>query len=184
MVRLMVGRELSEFYDRDIHKPGDCVLKALMWFLQPILKFRFRLRCVQERLLGLRVSLGPVVQNYYRLFLVSLPPLVGVGGAGGQFFPRSPADAVHAGLALAPEDRKQHGLVLPMTVRENASLPSLERDQKMGFLDHSKEKEIADEAVEQMKIKTPSIEQAARFLSGGNQQKIVLGKWLAMNPNF
>jgi len=55
---------------------------------------------------------------------------------GVSFSPRSPADAVHAGLALAPEDRKHHGLVLPMTVRENSSLPSLERDQKMGFLDH------------------------------------------------
>ena len=58
-----------------------------------------------------------------------------------------------------------------MTVRENASLPSLDRDQKLGLLDHSKEKTIADAAVAQMKIKTPSIEQAARFLSGGNQQK-------------
>jgi len=103
---------------------------------------------------------------------------------GEVFSPNSPLDAVKAGLALAPEDRKQHGLVLPMSVRENASLPSLERDQKLGFLDHSAEEKIADTAVEQMKVKTPHIEQPVRFLSGGNQQKIVLGKWLAMNPKL
>jgi ribose transport system ATP-binding protein len=71
-----------------------------------------------------------------------------------------------------------------MTVRENASLPSLERDQSKGFLNHEAELKIADRAVEQMSIKTPTIEQVARFLSGGNQQKIVLGKWLAMKPKL
>jgi ribose transport system ATP-binding protein len=103
---------------------------------------------------------------------------------GERFSPQCPSDAIDAGLALAPEDRKLHGLVLPMTVRENASLPSLERDQKKGFLNESSERMIADQAVEQMKIKTPNIEQVARFLSGGNQQKIVLGKWLAMKPKL
>ena len=71
-----------------------------------------------------------------------------------------------------------------MTVRENSSLPSLERDQKKGFLDSLKEVKLTDNAVKQMSIKTPNIEQVARFLSGGNQQKIVLGKWLAMKPKL
>ena len=164
---------------------GIASSKRSMWFLQPILRFRFQLRCGRVKLLGLQGLVGAGRTELLQTFFGVTPSLGGeLEVQGVSFSPRSPADAVHAGLALAPEDRKQHGLVLPMTVRENASLPSLERDQKMGFLDHSKEREIADVAVEQMKIKTPSIEQPARFLSGGNQQKIVLGKWFAMNPKL
>ena len=98
--------------------------------------------------------------------------------------PQSPRDAIAAGMALAPEDRKLHGLVLPMTVRENASLASLKRDQNKGLLNFPAEEAIAEEAVEQLQIKTPHLEQVARFLSGGNQQKIVLGKWLALTPQL
>ena len=92
--------------------------------------------------------------------------------------------AIEAGIALAPEDRKQHGLVLPMSVRENSSLPSLKRDAARGWLNEKAEVKVTDTAVESMKIKTPNNEQIARFLSGGNQQKIVLGKWLAMKPKL
>ena len=83
--------------------------------------------------------------------------------------------AIEAGIALAPEDRKQHGLVLPMSVRENSSLPSLKRDAARGWLNEKAEVTVTDTVVESMKIKTPNNEQIARFLSGGNQQKIVLG---------
>jgi ribose transport system ATP-binding protein len=185
MVRLMVGRELSEFYDREIHQPGDCVLKAVNVVspIYPEVPVSIEVRAGE--IVGIAGLVGAGRTELLQTFFGVTPSLGGeLEVQGVSFSPRSPADAVHAGLALAPEDRKHHGLVLPMTVRENASLPSLERDQKMGFLDHSTEKIIADEAVSQMKIKTPSIEQPARFLSGGNQQKIVLGKWLAMNPKL
>ena len=76
---------------------------------------------------------------------------------GSTFSPKSPAEAISSGLALAPEDRKLHGLVLPMSVRENSSLPSLNRDRKpSGMLDFKAEEEIAQEAVEKMQIKTPA----------------------------
>jgi ribose transport system ATP-binding protein len=71
-----------------------------------------------------------------------------------------------------------------MTVGENASLASLKRDQNNGLLNFEAEKEVATEAVDQLQIKTPHLEQVARFLSGGNQQKIVLGKWLALKPRL
>ena len=96
----------------------------------------------------------------------------------------NPITAIAAGIAPAPEDRKQHGLVLPMSVRENSSLPSLKRDAARGWLNEKAEVKVTDTAVESMKIKTPNNEQIARFLSGGNQQKIVLGKWLAMKPKL
>ena len=96
----------------------------------------------------------------------------------------NPRTAIKAGIALAPEDRKQHGLVLPMSVRENTSLPSLKRDANRGWLNDAAEAKVTNTAVKSMKIKTPNNEQIARFLSGGNQQKIVLGKWLAMKPKL
>jgi ribose transport system ATP-binding protein len=85
---------------------------------------------------------------------------------------------------LVPEDRKQHGLVLPMSVRENSSLPSLQRESSRGWINPISEEKGTLEAIDSLKIKTPSPEQIAQFLSGGNQQKIVLGKWLAMNPKL
>ena len=91
-------------------------------------------------------------------------------------------DAIQCGLALVPEDRKQQGLVLEMAVKENMSLASLRRDQHRGFLNRNKEQAICDEMMESMHIKTPSDMQQAQYLSGGNQQKVVLGKWLAMRP--
>ena len=96
----------------------------------------------------------------------------------------SPRRAIASGMALVPEDRKQQGLVLEMTVDENLSLASLNRDQKRGFLDPEKEQEISQTMIDQMKIKTPGGDQAVRYLSGGNQQKVVLGKWLALSPKI
>ena len=96
----------------------------------------------------------------------------------------SPQDAIRAGLALVPEDRKLQGLVLQMAVRENMSLASLSRDQgRLGQIDFGREQSISSEMIQAMNIKTPGDRQIVQFLSGGNQQKVVLGKWLAMNPS-
>jgi ribose transport system ATP-binding protein len=94
----------------------------------------------------------------------------------------SPETAIESGIALVPEDRKGKGLVLDMAVGDNVSLASVGRDAKAGFLNFRAEEEISAEMTEKMKIKTPSSRQIVRFLSGGNQQKVVLGKWLAMKP--
>ena len=185
MVRLMVGRELSEFYDREVQTPGNCVLKAREIISPSYPRIPISLEVNAGEIVGIAGLVGAGRTELLQTFFGVTPSLGGELEIKGEVFsPNSPLDAVKAGLALAPEDRKQHGLVLPMSVRENASLPSLERDQKLGFLDHSAEEKIADTAVEQMKVKTPHIEQPVRFLSGGNQQKIVLGKWLAMNPKL
>ena len=95
----------------------------------------------------------------------------------------SPFAAISAGLALAPEDRKLQGIILDMSVRENLSLAALRRDKKsIGFLDFAKEVAISREMIESMRVKTPGDSQILRYLSGGNQQKVVLGKWLALKP--
>jgi len=185
MVRLMVGRDLSEFYDRQIHQPGKTVLQAreIISPAYSTIPVSFEVRAGE--IVGIAGLVGAGRTELLQTIFGVTPALDGELELDGKSFrPQCPADAINAGIALAPEDRKQHGLVLPMTVRENSSLPSLERDQTKGFLNQEAELKISEKAVEQMQIKTPSIEQIARFLSGGNQQKIVLGKWLAMNPKL
>ena len=102
--------------------------------------------------------------------------------AGKPFAPRRPRDAIGRGVYLAPEDRKRHGLVLPMSVAENTSLPNIGRYNRWGWLDRATERRVADAEVARLRTKTPSIRQRVVNLSGGNQQKVVLGKWLAMSP--
>ncbi|MBE7169088.1 MAG: sugar ABC transporter ATP-binding protein [Williamsia sp.] len=97
---------------------------------------------------------------------------------------QSPADAIRAGMALVPEDRKRHGLVLGMDVEKNISITTLKELEGAGLLNQNKEKALADKYIRELQIKTPSCKQAARNLSGGNQQKIVLAKWLATKPRL
>jgi ribose transport system ATP-binding protein len=98
------------------------------------------------------------------------------------YAPRSPRHAIAAGVYLAPEDRKRHGLVLPMTIAQNTSLPSIGSYRPRGFLHRRREIRIAQAERDRLAIKAPSINTKTVNLSGGNQQKVVLGKWLAMTP--
>ena len=95
---------------------------------------------------------------------------------------RSPADATKAGLGYVPEDRKLHGLVLPMSVRENVTLAVLRVLSYATLVKKSQERQQTDHFIEALNIRTPSREQRVNNLSGGNQQKVVVAKWLANNP--
>jgi ABC-type sugar transport system ATPase subunit len=92
----------------------------------------------------------------------------------------SPRDAIPLGIGFVPEDRKVDGLVLNLPIRTNISLPQLKAVSKRGVLNRKREVKIALEQVEALRIRTPSVDQAVENLSGGNQQKVVLGKWLAL----
>jgi ribose transport system ATP-binding protein len=99
---------------------------------------------------------------------------------GKEVHIRSPKAAVRAGMGLLPEDRKQEGLVLLLSVMENVSLASLDRlRDRIGLLRLKDERRVARSFVDRLRILTPSLEQPVQFLSGGNQQKVVLAKWLA-----
>ena len=93
-----------------------------------------------------------------------------------------PADAIGHGIYLVPEDRRGEGLVTAMTVRENTTLPSLEKYSTFNLISKDRERKVTDEQIKSLKIKTPSGEAFVLNLSGGNQQKVVLGKWLSMSP--
>jgi ribose transport system ATP-binding protein len=94
----------------------------------------------------------------------------------------SARDAIHNGIYLVPEDRRGEGLVVEMSVRENITLPSLPRFTRMGLIQRNRERKTTDEQISSLRIKTPGGEAFVLNLSGGNQQKVVLGKWLAMQP--
>ena len=99
-----------------------------------------------------------------------------------RIFIHKPADAIGHGIYLVPEDRRGEGLVTAMTVRENTTLPSLEKYSTFNLISKDRERKVTDEQIKSLKIKTPSGESLVLNLSGGNQQKVVLGKWLSMSP--
>lgn len=101
---------------------------------------------------------------------------------GRQLKCKTPAEAIKAGLALVPEDRKKDGLVLELNIKTNISLTMLNEIEDAGLLNNKKEVVLAKKYIDDLQIKTPSENQLARHLSGGNQQKVVLAKWLATKP--
>ncbi len=185
MVKLMVGREVAQLYERSRHEIGEVALsvEGLRTAAHPAHKLSFEVRAGE--IVGVAGLVGAGrTEMMETLFGVSEPLAGEIRVHGGEALElKSPRDAIEAGMALVPEDRKSQGLILDMNVRENMSLASLDRDKKIaGILNKKAEARISQTMIEQMRIKTPNDEQVVRFLSGGNQQKVVVGKWLAMEP--
>ena len=150
MVRLMVGRDISQFYQRTIHEPGDMALEVrdLRTPVHPNHALNFSIRAGEVVGMGGLVGAGRT-EMLATIFGVT-PPVEGeVLVAGQEVDLQSPQNAIHAGLALVPEDRKQQGLILEMTVRENMSLASLERESLNGlFLNDAREDEITAQMID------------------------------------
>ncbi|MFT5127897.1 MAG: ribose transport system ATP-binding protein [Rhodothermales bacterium] len=184
MVRLMVGRDVSQFYARQAHTPGKTMLevKNLVTPAHPEKSLNFSVRAGE--IVGVAGLVGAGRTEMLQvLFGVdeALGGSVEIDGEAVDF--KSPRDAIEAGLALVPEDRKQQGLILEMPVRQNISLPGLRRHRVGGvFLNTRQESADTDEMIAAMRIRTPNADQVSQYLSGGNQQKVILGKWLALNP--
>ncbi|MBC7189409.1 sugar ABC transporter ATP-binding protein, partial [Candidatus Aerophobetes bacterium] len=96
----------------------------------------------------------------------------------------SPRDAVALGIGFIPEERRMQGLILKMCVRENVSISKLDRISKLGVIDKEIEKREVLSYIEKLNIKTPTMEQEVVNLSGGNQQKVILARWLTLNPKI
>ena len=183
MVRLMVGRDLAEFYPHKRQPRGPVALEvtALRTAAHPHHAVTFRLHAGEQVALAGLVGAGrtELLETIFGL----VPAISGQMQVGGDaFLPTTPTQAIAAGLALVPEDRKNHGLLLAMSVAENLGLGRLVLQKFPGLLKSSEEKTLCDEMVTTLRIKTPSSHQPVQFLSGGNQQKVVLGKWLALRP--
>ena len=185
MVKLMVGRDLSQFYQRNVTEPGEVVLEAdrLCTSAHPHCELSFTVR--RGEIVGIAGLVGAGRTELLQTIFGVTPTVGGVLKLDGRELSlQKSVEAIDAGIALAPEDRKQHGLILQMSVRENANLPRLRVDQKFGAINFKSEMDVAHETVKKMDVKTPHVEQVMQYLSGGNQQKVVLGKWLAMNPRL
>ncbi len=184
MVRLMIGRDINQFYhhrQKNIEKPMLEVRELLVPGSRSAQPISFQLR--KGEILGVAGLVGAGRTELAETLFGIRKPLAGqilVDGLPQTI--SNPRDAIRAGLALVPEDRKQQGLIVEMSVRENTSLAGLKGMHAGGFIRHRAERFLAQAAVEKLAIKTPHIEQLAQLLSGGNQQKIVLGKWLALSP--
>lgn len=184
MVRLMVGRnfEIPKSEKRKA-KSGNVALEVrrLRTKANPRHELNFSIRAGDIVGVGGLVGAG---RTEMLQVLFGIEPAVSgeilIDGAPQNL--STPPDAIAAGLALVPEDRKQQGVILEMAVRENLSLASLRRDARARFLDRSCERSIADEMIAKLGVRTPNQRQLVQFLSGGNQQKVVLGKWLALKP--
>ncbi len=188
IVEMMIGREYSSVFPPLTEKPpeGPPVLKVsdLSWI-------------GQLNHVDLEIRAGEVVglggldgQGQRQLLLALFGALIGVTGAveiGGKAVRLSSpqrAKSTDIGMALIPEDRKNEGLMLPMTVRENLSFAAVEAFSRFGFIDRGAEEAAMAEVIRLLNIRSDGIDGPVAALSGGNQQKVVIGKWLMTNPRI
>ncbi|MGA3284098.1 MAG: sugar ABC transporter ATP-binding protein, partial [Verrucomicrobiota bacterium] len=183
LVNLMVGREIKSFYvQSDAQKTAGF----------------FKVRNVSSRLYPRR----SVSFDVGRGEILGFAGLVGAGRSevakaivgldnspakeiflDGEKIPiHAPRDAIERGICLVPENRRTEGLIVEMSVRENVTLPSLRHLSRCGLIQRKRERDVAVQQVDSLKVKTPGVETRVLNLSGGNQQKVVLGKWLARQP--
>jgi ribose transport system ATP-binding protein len=186
MVRLMVGRDLAQLTHRAAGHPDAVMLEAvaLRTAAHPRHPLSFAVRAGEIVALAGLVGAGRT-EVLEALFGLAPTSAGTVRVAGEPVALHDPTAAIRAGLALVPEDRKLQGLVLEMAVCENVSLACLRRHAARGggaFLNFAGERRIVADMIRQLDIRTPSDRQVVQYLSGGNQQKVVLAKWLALRP--
>ncbi|APY85064.1 sugar ABC transporter ATP-binding protein [Streptomyces alfalfae] len=189
LVALMLGREIGEVADEGVtkftgehHAESEPVLRAER------LSVRHRLSGVSldirpGEVVGLGGLLGSGRSETAKAIAGALPPDSGrVTVAGTSVRTGSTPAAIRAGISLLPEDRKAEGVVPGLSVRENIALAALPRLSRLGLVDDSRVDAIVDTFMRRLRIKASGPHQKVGELSGGNQQKVLLARWLAMNP--
>jgi ribose transport system ATP-binding protein len=178
IIRMMVGRELKDTIPKKEVAHGDVVLEVKGLNRSGVIHdISFAVR--RGEILGIAGLVGAGRTEVARAIFGADPIDSGeILLEGKPVTIRSPKDAIRLGIGLMTEDRKALGLILGMAVRENVTLANLDPLSRLGFVSRRKEQEVTNRFVEDLMIKTPSIEQAVQNLSGGTQQKVVLAKWL------
>ncbi len=183
LISLMVGREMGENYPQGRYGTDEVVLEARHLTNKKIKDISFQLH--KGEILGFSGLVGAGRTETARAIFGAdeYTGEIYVNGQKAQI--RSPQDAVRYGIALITEDRKSQGLLMKLTIRENVTVASLNQLLGKGpSLSKAKEREIVEKYRGDLNIKTPSIEQKVSNLSGGNQQKVVLAKWLMTNSDI
>ena len=192
IIKMMVGRDMTEQYPKSPTEKGEMALEVKnLTYNAPEGSFRRSLKNISlgvrhGEVLGIAGLAGAGRSEFFEC-------LAGVHHAectgdvfvdGRKVTIKSPGDAIRAGISFATEDRKGTGLALQRSIGENMSLPLLKKFSTFGFMNTSMEKKEWATQFENLKIKAPSAKTLVSFLSGGNMQKVVLGRWLMTNPKI
>ena len=182
IIHLMVGRELTDMFRKEKVEIGEPLVEARGLTRRGVVEdVSFTLR--RGEILGFAGLVGAGRTETARLlFGVDRKDAGEIWVDGQQVRINSPLDAVAAGLGFVPEDRTTQGLVLKLPVLENIVLASLDDYSRAGWMDQRGLRDTAQSYVNKLDIRTPHLRQKAMFLSGGNQQKVVVAKWLALQP--
>ena len=183
MVTMMVGRQISDMYPITPLEPGAPVLEVKGLCSGFVRNVSFTLHAGE--VLGLYGLMGAGCEEILQCIFGAKPIESGEIFIEGQRKEiRSPRAAVAAGMAYVPSERKTEGLVLPQSVRENITLSVIDSFQRPLRLDTKGEVELAGQWAERLNVKTPSLETPVESLSGGNQQKVILAKWMMTHPKI
>ena len=184
MVKLMVGREASTLYQYEPRPIGQTALRVEGLVTHTFPEHRVSFDIKAGEIVGIAGLVGAGRTEMLATLFGIDPPLAGdIIVQGKPVTIKNPKQAIAAGLALVPEDRKAQGVVLDMSIRENTSLACLGNNARGGLMiDRGNERDLAKEMNDKLATKTPTLEQLVLNLSGGNQQKVVLAKWLATKP--
>lgn len=183
LVTMMVGRDIKSFYVESgaAREPGFFQARHLRSSRYPDCEVSFD--AAKGEILGFAGLVGAGRSEIAKALVGLDNTATAQLTIGDETFEiRKPDDAIRSSVFLVPEDRRGEGLVTQMTIRENISLPRLSRFAPMGLIKRDLESDAATKQVENLNVKAPGIETLVMNLSGGNQQKVVLGKWLALDP--
>lgn len=192
IIRMMVGREVIPGLDRRQAARGDELLRvSRLSFRNPLVAGQWLVKDVsftlhKGEILGVGGLMGAgrteLLEALFGLHSGYVTADLSICGENVSI--KSISDAIRAGMALVPEDRKLQGLILSMNVMENTSLASLPKLSSLGFLDRTRELELSRKFNEKLRVRLSSVYQNIETLSGGNQQKVVIAKWLATGPRI
>jgi rhamnose transport system ATP-binding protein len=181
LIQKMVGRQLEELYTRHLRARGKPLLEVRGLTRTGIFE-EVSFAVHEGEIVALAGLVGSGRSEVARAVFGLDPYDAGAVRFGGAPLSPHPWKAVDAGLALLPEDRTRQGLVLPFSVKNNLTLAALHAFQRGGFVDEPAEYDLAERFIRSLGIRTPGADVPTLNLSGGNQQKVVLGKWLAVDP--
>ncbi len=184
LISMMVGRTIDDLFPKLPANPGEIVLQVTDLVRPPMTRnISFHVRAGE--IVGLAGLVGSGRSELAQVIFGITPAHSGkITFKGREVKIKTPAQAIGLGIAYVPEDRGTQGLVRQMAIRENASMAVLKRLSNMTFIQRTKERLLARDAIKQLNIRAYSSEQIVNKLSGGNQQKVVVSKWLASKPSL
>jgi rhamnose transport system ATP-binding protein len=184
LIRYMVGRELTALFPKSEAEIGDVLLDVRHLTRNGVFQdVSFQLR--RGEILGFAGLVGAGRTEVARVIFGIDRADAGEIRIGNELVQiSSPKDAMRHGLAYVPEDRRQQGLIMDFSIAANMTLPILQQVSRLGVVNRQRERQIATDYSQQLHVRSAGIDQLVKALSGGNQQKVVLAKWLITNPSI